>query len=266
MVVAEKGDEVAQALAEEVCRSWAVRPLIYSLPQASRMFSISVSGDGSYSVEPDLPLFLRAPQQRRWRRSFRGRVHLAEHAGVLWTAASLTSSPCINRPTSRGFTLASTSAAITELRSGLAAEATAPELFSSALPDEDIYDPQGVPLSQWCSQDMATGDVARAPHNPRGCGPYRTRQREPGTCYETVVVVGNEAWRTSTIDLGNLGLESRSGEAATKLGVTFAAIVWAVDREYAAAVPARIDLYPKYHQVAPVWSEVSAALLRILAR
>ncbi|MFD0772836.1 hypothetical protein ACFQZ2_02745 [Streptomonospora algeriensis] len=259
LLVANDTDRLAQELAA-VARSEGQDPLLRDLTQASRMFSISVEAR-SCTITPDLPLFLRAPLQRARPQEFRQSFHSLEHTGTLWAVASLIESPCVNRPTPRGFVATSPSACITELRAGFPESATPPELFMS---DPLSAEADG---SLWCQQDTGTGHITRSSEVPVGQGPYRMRQRNPEAAYETVIVVDNDAWRTSTEPLSQVGdLEECSIGVAAQLGLTFAAVLWALDPEGEKAVLARVDPYPGFDQVLPVWTEAATALLKVLMR
>lgn len=254
LLVCEPDDPVAVGLAS-VALSRGRRPILLDHDQAGRLFSVASAPDGA-RVEPEVPIMLRprtAPPRAMTpdERFLRG-----EAWATLWAAAALAKSPVINRPGPFGAEGRwSPSGAVTEARA--AAPATA-ELFLSQRrrsppPDARPWaiEPYGAAARRW----LKAGGVSAL---------GRARPLLKGERYECVTVLGDQAWRGSTVDLPALELEARSIEAARKLDLAFVTVTWGIDAAHDAARLARIAPYPSLDQLWPIWAEVTSALLETL--
>jgi hypothetical protein len=248
-------------LAVEVVRLAGVRGYAAALLdayEAAHLFSIYVEA-GRAVVEPDIPLLLRLPSSPVVRTSFDAEFQSGECLATIWTAAVLCRAPVINRPSGSGFVgLLSFSNALTEMRAGT--DSGAFEVFAREMlpPPSDRQD------QQWVVQDTGTYRTAIWPAAPEGYGPYRHRYTDADPAYEVVVVLGNRAWRCTTISPKDLLLEEKSITLMGRLHLTFGAIVWSISRDLTAARLVRIDPYPSMDLLQFVWSELGSALLEAL--
>jgi hypothetical protein len=220
-------------------------------PAASRLFTVRVGPDKT-SVEPDLPMFVRASAwwyddaaadaDERFLRS--------EAYAAFWAAATLSRAPVINRPTGEGAVGRLTAA---ELRARLKSEpalavrelhASGPELITDATD------------SMWGEDaNFLTARVADLRH---GC-PLRARDLNPCALYEIVTVVGGRGFAATTdsrtTELGLIGL---SVKHAREAGAHFATVTWAIDEK--GAEPIRLNAAPEEQELRYSWTEVSEAL------
>lgn len=175
---------------------------------------------------------------------------------MLWAAAALTRAPVLNRPTGRGFEARwSSSGAVTERR---AETETAPELYACS--PAGLGAPSDAP---WALED-SRGRTRPWTGADTGEAPYRARPLLADERYERVVVLGERAWRITSVPLERLDLEARSSALAARLGLAFACVTWGIDDAQESARLARIDPYPRADQVLPVWNECVPTLLEYL--
>jgi hypothetical protein len=223
---------------------------------AARLFSISVES-GTATVQPDVPMFLRMPLTVKRDYFFDESFLHGECVAALLAAATLTKSPVLNRPYKGCVSgRAVPSAGLTQLRLGMPVRSE--EVFSNTVPAPSFQ----VPRAFWSIQDLVTFSTNAWPSLPSGDGPYRAKWLDFEPSYEVVTVLGHEAWRSTTVKLEHLGLESRSIELIKRLELLFAAVTWEVSPALDSAELARVDPYPSFSQVQPVWTVLGEALLR----
>lgn len=256
LVVADSDDEVAVELAGYVAEHGRLA-LILDVFDAAQLFTVTVR-DGVVRVDPEIPLFLRFPPLPVPRLSFDAEFHYSECLAQLLAAAALTSAPVINRPAPCSVAgLASPSAALTELRAGEPHGGV--ELFTSRFPVP------GAPAGeQFWVEDLGTLRTSRWPERPSGAGPYRARWSDSDPAFEMVVVLGDHAWRCTTVDLDHLGLEQRSAAVAQALGLTLAAIVWRVSSDLMQAHLVNVEPFPGLEQLRMAWLGLGPCLLKAL--
>jgi hypothetical protein len=257
LIVASPNDLVARSL-ERLCTRAGYFVQFADLETASRFFSITVK-DGVAAIQPDIPLFLRIPPLKEKRDSFDQEFLHGECFVTLLAAASLCKSAVVNRPfrgslggrISQSASITASRVSISDVRS---------EIFSDTIPAP----PERQSSEVWCVQDLGTFETAEWPAKPNGAGPYRAKLSSRETGYEVVTVLGPEAWRETTVDLDHLELQKRSADLVAKLQLTFAAVTWAITPTLSDATLVRVSAYPSLSQVAPVWSDLGASLLRVL--
>jgi hypothetical protein len=257
IVIGEPGDRLAANFAA-TAKAEGHSVMFDGITASVQRLAIATSQDVC-RVLPDVPMLLRLPPHPVPLLDGDEAFHRGERMAMLWAAAALSRSPVINRPGAGGFAgRCSPSAALTEIRAGVFAGRQ--EVFSR-VPPPPAGDPGG---RLWCLQDTGTYATACWPHVPVGAGPYRARQVEADEEYELVTVVGERAWRASTVPLESLALEARSVALVAALELTFAVVTWGISRQRAGGVMARVNPFPTWEQVWHVWPDVASALLAAL--
>ncbi|ANP50931.1 hypothetical protein J2Z21_005134 [Streptomyces griseochromogenes] len=267
VVVADPEDPVAVDVRDFVLES-GHEATVLDVFDAAQLFTITVDG-ATAVVEPALPMFLRLPAPPLLRTGFDAEFHLNECLAHLWAVAALTPAPVINRPEPGGLgTRVSASAALTELRAGLADGS--PEIFS-AEPSGPPGEPPGGQGTQWWIQDLGSWTTRPWPELPdplvpsADCrGPYRARWSDPEPLFESVVVLGGQAWRSSPVDLDGLGLEERSTEIGARLGLQLSAVVWRLSPDLTRAWPVVVEPFPDAEQLRMVWLGLGPQLVKVL--
>jgi hypothetical protein len=256
-IVASEADPLAREVASSCARrGYAAR--ILDVASAARLYSISV-GDGGAVVEPDIPMLLRLPPPKDARGSFDEAFSESECFAALFAAAALSTRPVINRPQSGSLSgRISQSSALTALRSGDVS--VVGEVFASAPPEPGKADAERV----WCIQELTTFQTRLWPSSPNGRGPFRAKWLDAHLAYEMVVVLDQDAWRSTAVDLRGLELEERSVDLVSSLDLRFAVVTWAISRSHSSAEFVRIDPYPSLTQVRGVWGNLGPALLQAL--
>ncbi|QLE57059.1 hypothetical protein [Nostoc sp. TCL26-01] len=231
---------------------------ILNIYDAARLFSVGVE-DGQVCVTPDIPLLLRIQPPSTIRKSFDDSFMYGECLSTLWAAATLNKSTVINRPTANGiWGKTSYSSVLTAMRGGWRDNDI--ELFSS-----QILLPATQKLNQqWYVQDLSTYNTTAYPNIPPGEGAYRGRWADFDPGYEVVVVLDNQAWRSTNVPLEHLLLEEKSISLIRNLDLTFATVTWSISENLEDATLARIDPFPMMEQIQFVWPVLAPALLEVL--
>src|ERR1700733_5582013 len=147
LVVANPADAVGSSLTEAAEKSGR-RTLQLDYPEASRLFTIT-GGQTGERVEPDIPMFVRAPLIPTMKGNEDALFQLGECLSTVWAAAALCASPVLGRPGLLGFGGKCTgSAVVTEFRGGYHEGRT--EVVSRELPAPE-YEEQ-----EWWTQSLAT--------------------------------------------------------------------------------------------------------------
>ncbi|MEU1408269.1 hypothetical protein ABZ471_39220 [Streptomyces sp. NPDC005728] len=255
IVVADPQDPIAVETADYV-REQGRSAAVLDVFDAAQLFTVATRA-GTATVDPVVPLVLLLPSPPGRRIGFDAEFHLGECLAQLWAVAALTPAPVINRPSSAlvaGRTMRS--AAVTEHRAGESGDS---ELFSFDYPRPGS--PEGEAF--WV-EDLGTLRARRWPERPPGTGPYRARWSDADPAMETVVVLGDRAWRCTTADLDHLALESRSVAAAAALELDLAALVWRVTDGAAAARLVHVEPFPALQQLRMVWLGLGPRLMEVL--
>lgn len=267
VVVADPEDPVAIEVRNFV-RDSGHEATILDVFDAAQLFTVTVDGADAV-VEPALPMFLRLPAPPLRRISFDAEFHLSECLAHLWAVAALTPAPVINRPEPGGLgTRVSASAALTEVRAGLTGGS--PEVFSSR-----PYGPHGEPAhgrgTQWWVQDLDSWTTRPWPELPDtvvastdGSGPCRARWSDPEPLFESVVVLGDQAWRSSPVDLDHLGLKERSTQIVARLGLQLSSVVWRLSPDLTQAWLVVVEPFPDVEQLRMVWLGLGPRLVKVL--
>jgi hypothetical protein len=263
---------IVGSLSDGVVRETAIlleersrRVTVADTETAARLFTIRVER-GETTVEPDLPIFLRATSPPAVRAGFDDAFLHGESLATLWAAAALCRSPVINRPTT--YALAgniSASAAINERRAGIYSGNI--EVFAGSRPCPPEPDSaSGFPFrKQWYAQ--AQGDWRATPWQEASRnGVYRARWASVDPAYDIVVVLGAQTWRCTTVPLDHLGLEQRSRAICGRLKLQFAALIWDIAPDLQSAALARVDPYPSMEQIQYVWLGLGPAIAEALSR
>ncbi len=267
VIVADPDDPVAIDVRDFVIDS-GHDAVILDVFDAAQSFTVAF--DGSVArVEPVVPLFLRLPAPPLLRLSFDAEFQLNECLAQLWAVAALTPAPVINRPAPGGLGgLVSPSAALTELRAGQPGGSL--EIFSarpvrpSAPPADDDGDTWWVQdLDTWRAHPWPDPVDGPAPA-PGAVGPFRSRWSDPDPVFESVVVLGDQAWRSSPVDLDGLDLERRSVEIVARLRLDLAAVVWRVSSDLDRAWPVVVEPFPDAEQLRMVWLGLGPRLVKVL--
>lgn len=180
------------------------------------------------------------------------RFHWAEKFAAIWAAAALSPRPVINRPNELGWAArTSSSGALLELRGR--GGVVAPEVIWSGRPPPDA--------DSMLHEDLHTWTPA-ASLDPIGC--YRSRKMPACRGWEQAIVVQSRAFRVTTVDLGSYDLEMDSVAIAERLGLTFATISWGIPVSGGPPVLAKVNAFPSFDEVKPVWDDVRRVLLDAL--
>jgi hypothetical protein len=208
-------------------------------------------------VTPSPPMFLRASA---WWYDIASadadqRFLRAEAYAAFWAAAALSKAVVINRIGAGGgvgqMTAGSLAAAIGSADAACDIYASGPELIESETAD-----------TIW-GEDLEFR-VASIAELRRG-EPLRARRLNPAALYDIVTVVGDRGFAATTDPRSaEFGLAERSVVLSRRLGVHFAAVTWAVDRE--GATPIRFNPYPEEGELRYAWREVSQVLCEDLTR
>jgi hypothetical protein len=256
LVVAAPEDELATRFAHD-CNAVGIHASFLNLEEAATCLSVHVGTNGAL-VTPSMPMFYRAQTIPEARSNFDEEFLHWETLAAVWSAAALSDSKVVNRPSVWGISgrLGGTPC-INEKRAGLVSR---PEIYAS-----DLSLLHGYPGALWVTDTARHSSFALATRwEQESQGPYRARPsfNDPG--YEQVIVVGDEAWRTSMAPNDGLELERQSTLACRSLEITFAALLWYVDAAGKEASVAHIDPFPELVHVADCWDSVSLALRRAL--
>jgi hypothetical protein len=254
LIVASPEDSLAREFARS-CGQHGYRAGIFDLETTARLFTITVDY-GAVVVKPQKPVLLRIPPPPAIRGSFDEAFLSGECFATLFAAVALSKAQVIN-PVHKGSLNGrlTDSSALTSLRIAAPVEQ---EVFASSLPGPPSEDP----TRSWCVQDLSTFRTTTWPLSPEGSGPFRAKWADAHPAYEMVVVLDTKAWRTSRVDLRPLDLELRTVDLAAQLGLRFAVVTWAISASLDSACVVRVDPYPAFGQVRPVWPEVQNALVK----
>lgn len=218
--------------------------------QAARALTVTQEGT-RVQVDPPCALLLRPLRDPGPQFDADQRFAWTEAFSTLWSAAALTARPVVNRPAEWGWSARlSPSAVVTQSRTGL--PGAAPETYWHAMPPDPEFG-YHQNLEDWSVAD-----------DPDGIRFGRSRALPPPRGWEQVVVVGAEAFRVSTADLGAREVEADSVRLAARLGLEFATVSWAIPYGDGPAVLARVGSFPSLRECRPVLTGVCAALVRRL--
>ncbi|MFF5015356.1 hypothetical protein [Streptomyces sp. NPDC001165] len=79
-----------------------------------------------------------------------------------------------------------------------------------------------------------------------------------------MVVLGDQAWRSSPVDLDHLGLQERSPEIVARLGLQLSSVVWRLSADLAQARPVVVEPFPDVEQLRMVWLGLGPQLVKVL--
>ncbi|RZB13785.1 hypothetical protein StrepF001_42175 [Streptomyces sp. F001] len=248
IVIDEADDPLSAAVAAHAEREHVVRA---RLTDAARAMTITQDGPAA-TVDPPAALLLRPLRPQPAMSDADDRFSWSEAFATVWSAAALTDRPVVNRPGEWGWSArTSASAVVTHRRTGLDGEA-AEAYWHAMRPDPEFGFHQSLDDWRLVEAGEAPFGRSRALRRPRG--------------WEQVIVVGTDAFRVTTADLGARDLESDSLRATARLGLSFAAVSWAIPDGDEPAVLARVNPFPTFPDCRPVLTDVARALIRWLTR
>lgn len=250
LIVGEQDDLFAKAFLEYVlgeditCQQCVVE-------EFSRKITLGYNETGVY-VYPECALLLRPVREIKTASSEEERFCWSEQFASVWAAASLSASPVVNRPNEWGWGCrAAFSAALTEQR--LTGEVLCPEAFwYKSLPDK---------VTEMLHQDLSTWQIV---DNPQEVLFVRSRLFPKCQGWDQVIVVDEEGFRVTAVELSLWDLEGNSIRVVKELGLLFATVSWGIPMDGTKPVLARINPFPTLPECAPVLREVFVALLRML--
>jgi hypothetical protein len=250
-VVASPSDALAQSLCERARDAgWTAEHVSHD--RAALETTVEV-GDHGVRVRPETALYLRPPLGAPPDDPDE-RFLFDERLALLWAAATLTSQPVLSRPSSYGlWGRVTASARVTEHRAGQMRSRT--EVFCTDAAGRDWP-------GTWAAE---SSDGIQGVWPRRGAGPFRARPIIDGERYESVTVVGLQAWRRSVESLDHLELERQSIAIASALELDFAVVWWAIPPEARSASLVRAVPAPSLGDVGPDWPDVAVALLALLS-
>jgi len=253
LVIAHPQDLLATALVEAFSRA-GHRARRLDVIAAAQALTIAVADHGC-EVRPAVPMVLRCPT-RPDTDDADTRFLYGESLATLWAAASLTGAPVLGRPGGMGFGGAcASSAVVTEMRGGIFRGRE--EVFlNGAMPQQTG--------SEWWFQDQRSLAVASAGQNPAYPGPQRGRPVQQEEEYELVVVLGDQAWRRTSIELPGVDLLEASSTLVRRLELDFALVVWAISTERTLLGLARITPWPALEDIGFAWDAVVPAIIGYL--
>jgi hypothetical protein len=219
------------------------------LEEAGREVTIQHEA-GRTEVSPQMPLLLRpieggsSPHEEEqfvWSECF----------AAVWSLGTLSPCPVVNRPDEWGWGgRTAFSANLCDVHRG--APILGPEIFWWDLPPED--------MDGLLHQELAGWQQVK---DPLPDAPIRSRRIPPRLGWDQVIVVGEEGFRVTEVDIGPYPLEEMSVAAARQLGLCFATISWGIAPEGAPFI-ARINAFPALSECVPVLYTSFGALLRLL--
>ncbi len=255
LIVSERGDSFADALMRPITASGRV-PVRLGATAAARSFTIIVQ-DGDAIVTPQIPMVIRMPRLSGVQ-SADARFLKGEALAALWAIAALTTAAVLGRPGPMGFGGGcSLSASVNELRGGL--RTSRMEVFMQGL--------------TWPQSD--TGWYFKTPdsvvplnHEQRAAypGPQRGRYIRPGEQYESVLVLGPDAWCRGGARIVGHDLAQDSIKLANQLGLDMALILWALSEDLRDPCLARITPSPHREDLDFAWDPFVAAAISHLTR
>ena len=252
LIVGNETDPFAQAIQSDFAAQGKTTRILGVL-EAAQLFTLNISS-GQIQITPDVPMILRPPTSPP--DDADNAFQHAEALSTLWATAAACQSPVLNRPTPKDmFGAVSFSTVLTQHRARSPIDTQ--EKLTSQLPNQLVSTeyPQA-----WFTQDLDSYDVAAAPAKPKGNGPYRTRQTYREGSYEKVVVLKDNAWRSTQVKLPALELEGDSIQILRNLDLDFGVITWNIAADLQAATIARIDPFPSLEQVSLVWTDLKDSL------
>ena len=257
LIVGEAEDSLAQAIADTFAKL-GKEVVILDVLSAAQLFTVEII-NGKVSVTPDLPIILRVASPQLIRTNFDETFQYEEALSTLWAVAAACNSPVLNRPNPRSmWGQVAFSSVLTQVRANLTPDTQ--EIFSRHPLNLTSEDPQ----QQWYLQDLGTYQTTLASETPQGNGPFRSRQMLANSGYEMVIVLANRAWRTTQVALDRLELERQSISLLRNLDLDFGIVIWSINNERDRASIARIEAFPSFAQVEPIWSELVMSLDEVL--
>jgi hypothetical protein len=257
LIVGEAEDSLAQAIADTFAKL-GKEVAILDVLSAAQLFTVEII-NGKVSVTPDLPIILRIASPQLIRTNFDETFQYEEALSTLWAVAAACHFPILNRPNPRSmWGQVAFSSVLTQVRANLHPDTQ--EIFSRHPLNLTSEDPQ----QQWYLQDLGTYQTTLASETPQGNGPFRSRKMLATSGYEMVIVLANRAWRTTQVALEHLELERQSISLLRNLDLDFGIVIWSINNKRDRASIARIEAFPTFSQVEPIWSELVMSLHEVL--
>lgn len=243
--LADPSDPIAKALVAKANRRGLRMDVLTLSALAS---TVTVERSAAPVLHPALPLLIRpvalpvpggaSDDQFLW----------SEHFATTWAYGALNPCPVINRPGERGLAGRVSSSGYLTGSVTQDPKAVCVEMLWSRLapPSSDGAYHQNLETWQTTAVD-AVGEFGR------------TRLIDDVEGWEVVVVVGDKGWRSTSAQVDH-DLEAESIAAVAALGLSFAAVAWAVRRD-APPVLTRVNPFPTWHECVQHLPAVCDALL-----
>jgi hypothetical protein len=259
LIVGNPQDKLAQVIASDFAKT-NKQVVIRDLLQASQLFTLEVR-HGEVHISPEIPIILRPLATDLVQKNFDQSFHQGEALSTLWAITTVTSAPVLNRPTPHNmWGLLSQSSVLTQQRATLQPDSE--EVFTASFPSS--LPAVEEKSQQWFIQDTTTYQITDLNTLPDGQGPYRSRRVPLKQGYEMVVVLKNQAWRSTELDLTHLELESRSIQLLQNLKLDFGVVLWGINESLTEITLAKVDAFPSFEQIGLVWPEFIVHLHKVL--
>ena len=224
LIVGESTDSLAQVIVDTFAQ-FGKEVVVLDLLAAAQLFTIEIS-KGKVIVTPDLPIILRIASPQLIRKNFDETFQYEEALSTLWAVTASCNSPVLNRGNSRSLWGENAlSSVLTQVRAHLIPDTQ--EIFSL----HPLKLTSAHPQQQWYLQDLGTYKTSEASQTPPGNGPFRSRLSLANPGYEMVVVLANQAWRTTQVSLEHLELERQSISLLRKLNLNFGIVIWSITND-----------------------------------
>ena len=255
LIVSESGDSFANALAGPIAAVGHV-PVCLNAAAAARRFTVLVQ-DGNATVAPRMPMVIRAPRLPSAQNAD-ARFLQGEALAALWAIAALSTAPVLGRPGPMGFGGGcSLSASVNELRGGLRTDRMEIFMQGATWPQSD---------EGWYFKSPDSLEPLNHEQRSAYPGPQRGRYIRPGEQYESVIVLGQDAWCRSGVQIVGHDLSQDSVVLAGRLGLDMALIVWALSEDLRDPCLARITPWPHREDLDFAWDPFVAAAVSHLTQ
>ncbi len=249
-IVAENDDRFALSFASFL-RKRDIPHFKTTVEEFTRKITI-IHDQGVLKISPAYSILLRPLSNSPGLLSEEARFIKNEEFGMIWSIGALNHLPVVNRPNEWGLGKnMSISTVVTERR-----------INHQSLNHERFWHgTETLDLGHMLHQDLYNWQTVPTP-DPVGY--YRSRINEYCIGWEQVIVVGDKAFRTSTVLMEQDDLEEKSLEITKRLDLSFATLTWGICEEGRSHVLSRINPFPSIYECMPVWDEICESLIKLL--